>query len=99
MIRLANGSDRARHVARIHSRFDLITRRRRARSTTPVRGPLHLTSNRERLLVSLSQSEADIAQITQQLSSVKDVLTKLKFVRTRRREEGSLFYGVIEVVD
>lgn len=54
--------------------------RRRARSTTPVRGPLYLNPNRERLLISLSQSEADIAQITKQLSSVKDILTKLKFV-------------------
>ncbi len=54
--------------------------RRRARSTTPVRGPLHLNPDREQLLISLSESETDIAQITKQLSSVKDILTKLKFV-------------------
>jgi len=58
----------------------LIKSRRRARSTTPIRGPLYLNPNRERLLISLSKSEADIAQITKQLSSVKDILTKLKFV-------------------
>ncbi len=54
--------------------------RRRARSTTPIRGPLHLNPEREQLLISLSESEADIAQITKQLSSVKDILTKLKLV-------------------
>jgi hypothetical protein len=45
-----------------------------------VRGPLHLNPDREQLLISLSESEADIAQITKQLSSVKDILTKLKLV-------------------
>lgn len=58
----------------------LIKSRRRARSTTPVRGPLHLNPDREKLLISLSESEADIAQITKQLSIVKDILTKLKIV-------------------
>ncbi|CAF5213323.1 unnamed protein product, partial [Rotaria magnacalcarata] len=52
--------------------------RRRARSTTPVRGPIYLNPDRERLLISLSESEADISQITKQLSSVKDILIKLK---------------------
>ncbi|CAF0722614.1 unnamed protein product [Rotaria sp. Silwood1] len=57
---------------------DPIIERRRARSTTPIRGPLYLNPDRERLLISLSDSEADIAQITKQLSCVKDILTKLK---------------------
>jgi hypothetical protein len=54
--------------------------RRRARSTTPTQGPIHLNPDREQLLISLSQSEADIAQIIKQLSSVKDILIKLKLV-------------------
>ncbi|UJR22841.1 hypothetical protein I4U23_025871 [Adineta vaga] len=58
---------------------DPITPKRRARSTTPIRGPIHLNPDRERLLISLAESEADIAQITKQLSSVRDLLTKLKF--------------------
>ncbi|CAF3790687.1 unnamed protein product [Rotaria sordida] len=67
-----------RSLPRISFADDPIIERRRARSTTPVRGPLHLNPDRERLLISLSESEADIAQITKQLSSVKDILTKLK---------------------
>ncbi|CAF3327624.1 unnamed protein product [Rotaria sp. Silwood1] len=38
---------------------DPIIERRRARSTTPIRGPLYLNPDRERLLISLSDSEAD----------------------------------------
>ncbi|CAF4308220.1 unnamed protein product [Rotaria sp. Silwood2] len=67
-----------RLLPRISFEDDPIIERRRARSTTPVRGPLYLNPDRERLLISLSESEADIAQITKQLSSVKDILTKLK---------------------
>ena len=63
--------------------LDVSSFRRRARSTTPTRGPFHLNPDRERLLMSLADSEGDIAQITKQLSSVKDVLTKLKLVRIR----------------
>ncbi|UJR26108.1 hypothetical protein I4U23_007454 [Adineta vaga] len=66
-------------LPKVSFEHDALNERRRARSTTPVRGPIHLNPNRERLLISLSQSEADIAQITKQLSSVKDILTKLKF--------------------
>ncbi|CAF0915991.1 unnamed protein product [Didymodactylos carnosus] len=48
------------------------------KSTTPTRGPLRLNPERERLLVALSASETDIAAIIAQLSSLKDILTKLK---------------------
>ncbi|CAF1282728.1 unnamed protein product [Adineta steineri] len=65
-------------IPKVSFENDSIIERRRARSVTPVRGPLNLNPERERLLVSLSQSEADVAQITKQLSSVKDTLTKLK---------------------
>ena len=56
--------------------------RRRARSMTPIRAPLHLNPDREQLLLALADSEADVAHITKQISLVKDILTKLKFVRT-----------------
>lgn len=55
--------------------------RRRARSTTPIRTCLKLNPDREQLLLSLADSEADLTQITKQMSSVKDTLTKMKFVR------------------
>ncbi|CAF4865933.1 unnamed protein product, partial [Rotaria sp. Silwood2] len=42
---------------------------RRARSTTPMRGPIHLNPDREQLLITLADSETDIAQITKKLSS------------------------------
>jgi len=57
--------------------------RRRARSTTPIKGPIHLNPDREQLLISLAESESDIAQITKHISSVKDILAKLKLVRTQ----------------
>ncbi|CAF4012931.1 unnamed protein product [Rotaria sp. Silwood2] len=50
----------------------------RARSTTPMRGPIHLNPDREQLLITLADSETDIAQITKKLSSVTDILKKLK---------------------
>ncbi|CAF0778111.1 unnamed protein product [Adineta ricciae] len=79
--RSSSAGEQRKHqmLPRVSFEHDLPHERRRARSTTPVRGPLYLNPNRERLLISLSQSEADIAQITKQLSSVKDILTKLKF--------------------
>ncbi|CAF3178052.1 unnamed protein product [Rotaria socialis] len=67
-----------RATSKISFKDDPLGDRRRARSTTPVRGPIYLNPDRERLLISLSESEADISQITKQLSSVKDILTKLK---------------------
>ncbi len=57
--------------------------RRRTRSTTPIKGPIHLNPDREQLLIALAESEGDIAQITKQLSSVKDILTKIKVVCTQ----------------
>ena len=42
---------------------------------------MHLNPDREQLLLSLADSETDISQITKQLSSVKDILTRLKLVR------------------
>lgn len=62
---------------------------RRARSTTPTRGPFILNPDRERLLLSLAQSEADIAQITKQLSDVKDTLARLKLVRRKMFQHNS----------
>ncbi|CAF3199092.1 unnamed protein product [Rotaria socialis] len=57
---------------------DPINRRQRARSSTPIRGPLHLNPEREQLLATLSNSEADISQITKKLSSVTTLLKKLR---------------------
>lgn len=54
--------------------------RRRARSTTPVQGPLLLNPDREQLLRSLADSEGDISQIINRISSVRDTLLKLKMV-------------------
>ena len=42
---------------------------------------MHLNADREQLLLSLADSETDISHITKQLSSVKDVLMRLKLVR------------------
>ncbi|CAF1360367.1 unnamed protein product [Rotaria magnacalcarata] len=67
-----------RATSKVSFKDDPLGERRRARSTTPVRGPIYLNPDRERLLISLSESEADISQITKQLSSVKDILIKLK---------------------
>ncbi|CAF0786144.1 unnamed protein product [Adineta ricciae] len=65
--------------ARVSFLDDPIIPKRRARSTTPKRGPIHLNPDRERLLISLTDSEADVTHIIKQISSVKDLLTKLKF--------------------
>ncbi|CAF5058100.1 unnamed protein product, partial [Rotaria sp. Silwood1] len=53
---------------------------RKVRNTTPIRGPIHLNPDREQLLITLADSEVDIAQITKKLSSLTDILRKLKFV-------------------
>ena len=56
---------------------------RRARSTTPTRQAVPMNPEYERLLFALTNSEADIAQITKQLSFVKDILIRLKLVSRR----------------
>ncbi|CAF4999618.1 unnamed protein product, partial [Rotaria sp. Silwood1] len=58
---------------------DPIIERRKVRNTTPIRGPIHLNPDREQLLITLADSEVDIAQITKKLSSLTDILRKLKF--------------------
>ena len=54
--------------------------RRRARSTTPIKGPILLNPDREQLLRSLADSEGDLSQIIKRISSVRDTLMKLKMV-------------------
>ncbi|CAF1244257.1 unnamed protein product [Adineta steineri] len=80
----SSSADEQRHrrttTPRVSFQDDPIITKRRARSTTPIKGPLYLNPDRERLLISLTESEADVAQITKQLSSVNDILIKLKFV-------------------
>ncbi|CAF0777109.1 unnamed protein product [Adineta steineri] len=79
----SSSADEQRHkrttTPRVSFQDDPIITKRRARSTTPIKGPLYLNPDRERLLISLTESEADVAQITKQLSSVNDILIKLKF--------------------
>ncbi|CAF3729861.1 unnamed protein product [Rotaria sp. Silwood1] len=59
---------------------DPIIERRKVHNTTPIRGPIHLNPDREQLLITLADSEVDIAQITKKLSSLTVILRKLKFV-------------------
>jgi len=71
-------AEQRRTPTKVSFQNDPIVEKRRARSTTPVRGPLHLNPDREALLHALTDSEADVSQITKQLSLVKDLLSKLK---------------------
>ncbi|CAF3830468.1 unnamed protein product [Rotaria sp. Silwood1] len=71
---------------------DPIIERRKVRNTTPIRGPIHLNPDREQLLITLADSEVDIAQITKKLSSLTDILRKLKFhlLNTKTYESPSI---------